>query len=266
MPYFQVEFHFVLCWFMLIQLNFQRGKFRPNLVNLVQMNTPRVVQQETKKAFRKLQKTNDLQSAANALCNLKGVGPGLASGEPPTLKHRERRAAHQNQKTKQRMIPGTQQKLSATQIFLLKIRLHKNPSPFHASAAWQIFSTIDKSGAHQHPQGRANGKSQSFSKIAQRGASHLHLDQPEGSGHHFGLRFVEILSIPFCIDPIFGSFLLSFLIRCYYFSCTALFILHELFKCSPPPPSSSEITNHQDRSARPTHRQIFAWTIDFGVH
>lgn len=49
------------------------------------MNTPRVVMQETKKAFRKLQKTGDVQSAVNALCNLKGVGPGLASGEPQTF-------------------------------------------------------------------------------------------------------------------------------------------------------------------------------------
>jgi len=62
-----------------IKWKLQRGKFRPNLVNLVQMNTPRVVMQETKKAFRQLQKKNDLQIAANALCNLKGVGPGLAS-------------------------------------------------------------------------------------------------------------------------------------------------------------------------------------------
>ena len=66
------------------------------------MNTPRVVQQETKKAFRKLQKTNDLQAAANALCNLKGVGPGLASGEPlltlENQEHTQIAVAHQNQK------------------------------------------------------------------------------------------------------------------------------------------------------------------------
>ena len=49
--------------------------------------------QETKKAFRQLQKKNDLQIAANALCNLKGVGPGLASGEPKLRFH----WAHQNQ-------------------------------------------------------------------------------------------------------------------------------------------------------------------------
>ena len=51
------------------------------MVNLVQMNTPRVVMQETKKAFRKLQKTNDLQAVIQGLCNVKGVGPAMASGE-----------------------------------------------------------------------------------------------------------------------------------------------------------------------------------------
>merc|ERR1711970_1686917 len=43
-----------------IKWKLARGKFRPNLVNLVQMNTPRVVMQDTKKAFRKLVKTGDL--------------------------------------------------------------------------------------------------------------------------------------------------------------------------------------------------------------
>ena len=38
--------------------------------------------QDTKKAFRNLQKKNDLQAAANVLCNIKGVGPAMASGEP----------------------------------------------------------------------------------------------------------------------------------------------------------------------------------------
>ena len=41
--------------------------------------------QDTKKAFRNLQKKNDLQSAANVLCNIKGVGPAMASGEPQRL-------------------------------------------------------------------------------------------------------------------------------------------------------------------------------------
>ena len=44
------------------------------------MNTPRVCMQETKKAFRKLSK-DDMLGAVQALCNLKGVGPQMASGE-----------------------------------------------------------------------------------------------------------------------------------------------------------------------------------------
>jgi len=42
------------------------------------MNTPRVCMQETKKAFRKLSK-DDMLGAVQALCNLKGVGPAMAS-------------------------------------------------------------------------------------------------------------------------------------------------------------------------------------------
>jgi len=55
-----------------------RGKYRPNLVNLVMMNTPRVCMVETKKAFRKLSK-DDMVGAVQALCNMKGVGPQMAS-------------------------------------------------------------------------------------------------------------------------------------------------------------------------------------------
>jgi len=62
-----------------IKWKLARGKFRPNLVNLVQMNTPRVVMQETKKAFRCIFKHEDLQRALTAMCNLKGVGPAMAS-------------------------------------------------------------------------------------------------------------------------------------------------------------------------------------------
>merc|ERR1711981_198121 len=59
-----------------IKWKLARGKFRPNLVNLVQMNTPRVVMQETKKAFRKLP---NIEQAISTLTNLKGVGTTLAS-------------------------------------------------------------------------------------------------------------------------------------------------------------------------------------------
>jgi len=62
-----------------IKWKLARGQFRPRLKDLVQMNTPRVVMQETKKAFRALAKKRDLEDAAKALCNLKGVGPAMAS-------------------------------------------------------------------------------------------------------------------------------------------------------------------------------------------
>jgi len=49
------------------------------------MNTPRVVMQETKKAFRHIHKQN-LEAAVAAMSNLKGVGPAMASGNPSSLK------------------------------------------------------------------------------------------------------------------------------------------------------------------------------------
>lgn len=54
-----------------------RGKFYPQLLYLIKVNTPRAVMQETKKAFRKLP---NLEQAITALSNLKGVGITMASG------------------------------------------------------------------------------------------------------------------------------------------------------------------------------------------
>lgn len=62
-----------------IKWKLARGVFRPRLKDLITMNTPRVVMQETKKAFRTLEKRNDLEAAIGALSNLKGVGPAMAS-------------------------------------------------------------------------------------------------------------------------------------------------------------------------------------------
>ncbi|XP_058055788.1 uncharacterized protein LOC131207194 [Anopheles bellator] len=53
-----------------------RGKFFPQLSYLIKVNTPRAVQAETKKAFRKLP---NLEQAITALSNLKGVGTTMAS-------------------------------------------------------------------------------------------------------------------------------------------------------------------------------------------
>merc|ERR1712223_234897 len=62
-----------------IKWKLARGVFRPRLKDLIQMNTPRVVIQESKKAFRAIFKRNDLEAAMGALSNLKGVGPAMAS-------------------------------------------------------------------------------------------------------------------------------------------------------------------------------------------
>jgi len=62
-----------------IKWKLARGVFRPRLKDLIQMNTPRVVMQESKKAFRAIFKRNDLEAAVGALSNLKGVGPAMAS-------------------------------------------------------------------------------------------------------------------------------------------------------------------------------------------
>uniref|UniRef100_A0A182PSL0 Uncharacterized protein n=1 Tax=Anopheles epiroticus TaxID=199890 RepID=A0A182PSL0_9DIPT len=53
-----------------------RGKFYPQLSYLIKVNTPRAVQTETRKAFRKLP---NLEQAITALSNLKGVGTTMAS-------------------------------------------------------------------------------------------------------------------------------------------------------------------------------------------
>merc|ERR1711923_76237 len=62
-----------------IKWKLARGQFRPRLKDLIQMNTPRVVMQETKKAFRAIDKRKDIEAAVSALSNLKGVGPAMAS-------------------------------------------------------------------------------------------------------------------------------------------------------------------------------------------
>lgn len=69
--------HEELC--MCMKWKLWRSKFSPRLKDLIQMNTPRLCMAETKKAFRAMTKKQDLPSAILALCNLKGVGPAMAS-------------------------------------------------------------------------------------------------------------------------------------------------------------------------------------------
>ncbi|XP_050032844.1 uncharacterized protein Amun [Dermacentor andersoni] len=53
-----------------------RGKYRPQLLDLVRINTELAVKSTSKKAFRKLP---NLSGAITALTNLKGIGPATAS-------------------------------------------------------------------------------------------------------------------------------------------------------------------------------------------
>jgi hypothetical protein len=56
-----------------------RGKFRPSILDLVKTNTETAVKNVTKKAFKKMPK--DINSAINALSQLKGIGVATASGK-----------------------------------------------------------------------------------------------------------------------------------------------------------------------------------------
>ena len=67
---------------MVTGVSLQRGRFYPQLTNLVRINTPRAVQTESRKAFRKLP---NLEAAITTLCGLKGVGTTLASGPMSSL-------------------------------------------------------------------------------------------------------------------------------------------------------------------------------------
>merc|ERR1712001_392576 len=57
-----------------IKWKLARGKFRPNLVNLVQMNTPRVVMQETKKHLENCRKQMTSKALPTHFVMSKGSG------------------------------------------------------------------------------------------------------------------------------------------------------------------------------------------------
>lgn len=56
---------------------FQRGKFRPRLMNLIKSNTAETVTEVTTLGFEYLP---DIEKAIKKLSELKGVGPATASG------------------------------------------------------------------------------------------------------------------------------------------------------------------------------------------
>lgn len=64
----------------------QRGQWRPRLQNLVQLNTPHAVEDQSREAFKQmvLKGEKGIESAIHSLAKLKGVGPATASGDLKT--------------------------------------------------------------------------------------------------------------------------------------------------------------------------------------
>ena len=121
------------------------------------MNTPRVVMQETKKAFRAIDKRKDIEAAVSALSNLKGVGPAMASG---TLK-----AEGGARNVKWEKISFFSLSLfCSTTLYCPAVLLYcpapsPTPSPLSLSVSdiffleREILSATDQLGPDQHPPG-----------------------------------------------------------------------------------------------------------------
>ena len=132
-------------------------------MNLVQMNTPRVVMTDTKKAFRKLSKTNDVQAAANILCNMKGVSPGMASGKLLSSKLRQQlKSKRQSRSTGRSHVPPTPSIPLLNKI----VRLMFNHQ-MSFIVAGQVLPPTDESGTHKHAQSSADREPKGFQKAAQ---------------------------------------------------------------------------------------------------
>ena len=76
-PNIQLNLH--LFCFQAMKWKQTRGVFQAKLRDLIQINTPRVVMDNTKKAFRSLGKRHDLEAAISNLSALKGISPQFAS-------------------------------------------------------------------------------------------------------------------------------------------------------------------------------------------
>jgi endonuclease III len=70
-----LEFSFIMCK--------QRGPWRPRLQNLIQLNAPLAVKEQTREAFKHMVLKGDksIESAIHSLAKLMGVGPATASGD-----------------------------------------------------------------------------------------------------------------------------------------------------------------------------------------
>ena len=133
-------------------------------MNLVQMNTPRVVMTDTKKAFRKLSKTNDVQAAASILCNMKGVSPGMASGKLLSSKLRQQlKSKRQSRSTGRSHVPPTP---LCPPSWNKSVRLIINHQ-MSFIVAGQVLPPTDESGTHKHAQSSADREPKGFQKAAQ---------------------------------------------------------------------------------------------------
>ena len=128
------------------------------------MNTPMVVMQETKKAFRAIDKRKDIEAAVSALSNLKGVGPAMASG---TLK-----------------AEGGARNVKWEKIFFFSLSLFCSttvqaltisPSPLSLVSVsvsdiffleGEILSATDQLGPDQHPPGRPDRVKEGLQKAS----------------------------------------------------------------------------------------------------
>ena len=154
------------------------------------MNTPRVVMQETKKAFRAIDKRKDIEAAVSALSNLKGVGPAMASGRP--------RAEGGARNVKWEKIFSLFCSLS---LFCCPVQHSHHGAPDHLQISTitpsvsdifflegEILSATDQLGPDQHPQSCPDRVKEGLQKASKPGGGHHHALWAQRSWHHSCIR------------------------------------------------------------------------------
>ena len=160
------------------------------------MNTPRVVMTDTKKAFRKLSKTNDVQAAANILCNMKGVSPGMASGKLLSSKLRQQlKSKRQSRSTGRSHVPPIPPSVPLSWNKSVRLMFNHQMSFI---VAGQVLPPTDESGTHKHAQSSADREPKGFQKAAQCWAGNGNIDQPQRCRHYSGLRWLSCSLMCLC--------------------------------------------------------------------